>query len=76
MFLPTNLVHNPSPIGYSGDHLKAFKSQYAGGGWVKDVKVWHLATKDLYLIMGNVIGIIKKKYDFGGCILWLGSVVS
>ncbi|KAL0993217.1 hypothetical protein UPYG_G00104810, partial [Umbra pygmaea] len=50
------LVHNPSP--YSGDSLKAFKStdvyQYAVAGWVKDVKVRHLATKDLYLIMGNV----------------------
>ena len=50
------LVHNPSP--YSGDSLKAFKStdayQYAVAGWVKDVKVRHLSTKDLYVIMGNV----------------------
>jgi len=49
-------VHNPSP--YSADGLKAFKStdalQYAVTGWVNDVKLRHLATKDLYLIMGNI----------------------
>ena len=50
------LVHNPSP--YSGDILKAFKStdayQYAVAGWVKDAKVRHLATNNLYLIMAKV----------------------
>ena len=45
------LVHNPSP--YSGDILKAFKStdayQYTVAGWVKDAKVRHFATNNLYL---------------------------
>ena len=50
------LVHNPSP--YSGDILKAFKStdayQYAVAGWVKDAKVRHLATNNLYLIRAKL----------------------
>ena len=53
------LVHNPSP--YSGDILNAFKSteayhcyQYAVAGWVKDAKVRHLATNNLYLIMAKL----------------------
>jgi len=37
--------------------LEGFQDQYAVAGWVKDVKVWHLATKDLYVIMGYVIWI-------------------
>ena len=50
------LVHNPSQ--YSGAILKAFKStdayQYAVAGWVKDAKVRHLATNNLYLIMAKL----------------------
>ena len=50
------LVHNPSP--YSGDILKAFKStdayQYTVAGWVKDAKVRHLATNNLYLIRAKL----------------------
>ena len=50
------LVHNPSP--YSGDILKAFKStdayQYAVAGWVKDAKVRHFATNNLYLIRAKL----------------------
>ena len=46
------LVHNPSP--YTGDSLKAFKStdayQYAVAGWVNDTKIWHLETKNMYVI--------------------------
>lgn len=50
------LVHNPSP--YTGDSLKAFKStdayQYAVAGWVNDTKIWHLETKNIYVITGHV----------------------
>ena len=43
---------------YRGDILKAFKStdayQYAVAGWVKDAKVRHLATNNLYLIRAKL----------------------
>ena len=62
-------MHTPSP--YSGDSLKVFKStdayQYALAGLVDDVKVRHMATKDLYLIMGKLF-IIKEKSNV--CFWW------
>ncbi|CAL8406409.1 unnamed protein product [Arctogadus glacialis] len=45
-------------IQHNGDILKAFKStdayQYAVAGWVKDAKVRHLATTNLYLIRAKL----------------------
>ena len=50
------LVHNPSP--YTGDSLKAFKItdayQYAVAGWVNYTKIWHLETKNMYVITGHL----------------------
>ena len=65
------LVHNPSP--YSGDILKAFKStdayQYAVAGWVKDAKVRHLATNNLYLIRAKLSTIYL--WLLVNCLWWV-----
>ena len=46
------LVHNPSP--YTGDFKSTNAYQYAVAGWVNDTKIWHLETKNMYVITGHV----------------------
>ena len=46
------LVHNPSP--YTGDFKSTNAHQYAVAGWVNDTKIWHLETKNMYVITGHV----------------------
>ena len=46
------LVDNPSP--YTGDFKSTNAYQYAVAGWVNDTKIWHLETKNMYVITGHV----------------------